>query len=1062
MPNTRTFNRSFAGGEISQEMFGRIDMDKYQTGAAKMLNMIAKPQGPAQNRPGFEYISEVKNSTQKSRLVRFVYSQDDSVAIELGHQYIRFYKAGNFISAGSPAPLQRASVSLTNASSTITWTGHQLVVGDKITFATTVGGFTAGVTYYVKTAPSNSITVSLSVDGAAIVASSTTSVVAGKIYQLSDLVSSGGYNYYAKQQVLSATALPTSSPSPASSTEWHYMPGSYYEIPSPYSSADLFDITYTQSNDVMTFVHPSYPVQELRRYGEIDWELVGVSFEASLLPPTAIAGYAKHSGRIKVTTVEALQWNVPNGSDVIRILSTGSSPIALNDLVYLSGTGIQKLDNRLFYVRTRSESGGYTYSELSSFETGSQQSIEFDLTVDTTADTFTGVEIDNDTEIRFSSITTSTGFSTGTSYYVVQSTGTSFKISSTVGGSAINITGANGSARYQVFPSQSYAQVIYDSSGFDNSYVVTTVASNESESGPSAAIPIKNNIFAAQSFNEIVIDEVDGFFRHNVYKQQSGLYGYIGSIDPYSVESVSDVLFDTTSFTSRFARFSSTTYQFNDNDPVVFTSTVLPSPFQPNTVYFVKRIVDGVGVGKFGLLATLDSEEPIKALTSVAGPHTLKRKYFFKDDNIAPDMGRTPPRRDADTLAAPDNYPRAVSYFEQRRCFAGSNADPQTIWMTKSGTESDMSYSIPVKDDDRVKIQASARERNTIRHLVSMQNLIALTNAAEWRITSINSDAITPSSISVRPQSFIGSNSVQPQLVNNNLVFCAARGGHVRELGFNLNAQSFVTGDLSMRATHLFDSYELVDMCYSKSPLPILWFVSTSGKLLGLTYVPEEQLSAWHVHETDGVFESCVSLPEGEEDRLYVVVRRTINGSTKRYIERMTTLEVPADIEDCAYLDSYKRYSNVVAYASLTGLSHLEGKTVTVFADGKVQPSKVVASGQITLSAPAYTITVGLPYVADLQTLPVTLQVDGYGQGRTYGVNRAWARVYQTAGVKIGPDADNLVPADPYSTQPEFAESTVEVMVTPSWQRDGQVYIRQSDPLPMTVVGLTFEVSVGG
>jgi hypothetical protein len=157
------------------------------------------------------------------------------------------------------------------------------------------------------------------------------------------------------------------------------------------------------------------------------------------------------------------------------------------------------------------------------------------------------------------------------------------------------------------------------------------------------------------------------------------------------------------------------------------------------------------------------------------------------DDNIAPDMGATPPNYDA-VLNSTNNFPAAVSYYEQRRVFAGTNNEPSNILMTKSGTESDMSFRIPVVDDDRISFRVAAREANTIRHVVPLTEMILLTSAAEWRVTSLNSDAITPSTISVKPQSYVGASNVQPIIVNNSLIYAAARGGHVRELGYNWQA----------------------------------------------------------------------------------------------------------------------------------------------------------------------------------------------------------------------------------------------------------------------------------
>ena len=142
------------------------------------------------------------------------------------------------------------------------------------------------------------------------------------------------------------------------------------------------------------------------------------------------------------------------------------------------------------------------------------------------------------------------------------------------------------------------------------------------------------------------------------------------------------------------------------------------------------------------------------------------------DDNISPALGKTPPLYDS-VFGGAGEYPGAVSYFEQRRCFAGTTNKPQNIWMTKSGTESNMSYSLPIRDDDRIAFRVAAREANTIRHIVPLTQLLLLTSSAEWRVTSVNSDAITPSTISVRPQSYVGSSNVQPVIINNTLIYGA-------------------------------------------------------------------------------------------------------------------------------------------------------------------------------------------------------------------------------------------------------------------------------------------------
>ena len=436
----------------------------------------------------------------------------------------------------------------------------------------------------------------------------------------------------------------------------------------------------------------------------------------------------------------------------------------------------------------------------------------------------------------------------------------------------------------------------------------------------------------------------------------------------------------------------------------------------------------------------------------------------FIDDNITADISKTPPLQ-YDPFTGSGNYPGAVSYFEQRRCFAGTTNKPQNIWMTRSGTESSLSYSLPTRDDDSINFRVAAREANTIRHIVPLTSLVLLTSSAEWRVTSVNSDAITPSTVSVRPQSYIGASNVQPEIINNQMIYAAARGGHMRELAYSWQASGFVTGDLSLRAPHLFDGFDIVDMTYSKAPVPIVWATSSNGKLLGLTYVPEQQVGAWHQHDTDGVFESVTSVTEGNEDVIYCVIRRTIDGASKRYVERMSSrmFDEPAD---AFFVDCGATYNGVPA-DEISGLGYLEGKTVNILADGAVHPQRVVTGGKITLQREASKVQVGLPITADIQTLPWAAQVDaGYGQGRMKNVNRVWLRVYKSSGIFVGPDTDHLTEykqrsTEPYGAPPALKSEELRIDITPTWADAGQVFVRQSDPLPLTIVSMTLEVALG-
>lgn len=436
---------------------------------------------------------------------------------------------------------------------------------------------------------------------------------------------------------------------------------------------------------------------------------------------------------------------------------------------------------------------------------------------------------------------------------------------------------------------------------------------------------------------------------------------------------------------------------------------------------------------------------------------------FTDDGSIIPDTGFTPPI--TQTPFASD-YPGAVSYFEQRRMFGGTPLNPQKVWGTRSGTESDLSYAIPTRDDDAISFKVASRDVNTIRHIVPMQQVILLTSGGVWRLTSVNSDAITPSTISVAPQSGVGANTAQPVVDDTTALYISARGGHIRELSFNWQVQGFVSNDLSLRAPNLFDGYDITQLAFQRAPHPVMWGVSTSGVLIGMTYVPEQEVRALFTRSTtNGTIESVCVVAEGVEDRIYIVVNRTIGGSTVRYIERMAT-RLWSNVASSVYVDCAGTYSGTPT-TTVTGLTWLEGQTVSILADGAVMPQQVVTGGTVTLSQAASVIQVGLPIVAQIKTLPAAfLQAPGAGQGRPKNLNRIFLRFSSSGGIKAGPDTAHLTEAkirttEPYGSPPNLVTDEVEIVTAPSWGNSGQYVVYHDDPLPMTLLSITPEFSVG-
>lgn len=436
----------------------------------------------------------------------------------------------------------------------------------------------------------------------------------------------------------------------------------------------------------------------------------------------------------------------------------------------------------------------------------------------------------------------------------------------------------------------------------------------------------------------------------------------------------------------------------------------------------------------------------------------------FVDDNIAADVTRTPPEAD-NPFASTNQYPSAVSYFEQRRCFAGSNLLPQNLWMTRSGTESNMNYSIPTQDDDAITIRIAAREVNRIRHIVPLSDLILLTTSGEWRVWAQNSDAITPTTVSVRPQSYNGANNVQPVVTGNSVVYVRNQSSRLHELSYNWESNAYKSDDVSIMAPHLFDDYQITDMAITKTPVPIIWCVRSDGKLLGLTYMPNQKVFAWHIHDTDGLVESISAISENNVDVLYASIKRTINGNTLRYIERLD-IQGTTSLEDAFHVDSGLTYEGT-ATTTIKGLWHLENKLVNILSDGAVHPQQSVRNGQITLQQAAEKVHVGLPITADLQTLPVSLEMEAFAQGRQKNVNKAWLRVYRSSGIKVGPSFDKLTEVKQRTTQPygspaDLLSEEVSIMITPTWSDGGQICVRQTNPLPLSILSMVVDVALGG
>ncbi len=439
----------------------------------------------------------------------------------------------------------------------------------------------------------------------------------------------------------------------------------------------------------------------------------------------------------------------------------------------------------------------------------------------------------------------------------------------------------------------------------------------------------------------------------------------------------------------------------------------------------------------------------------------------FKDDNFSGDQAKVPPESIISLNGSAGNYPGVSTYHEQRRWFAGTANQPQTLFATRTATETNLTSSIPSQADDGIEVTIAAQQQNKIRHLVPLSDLIALTAGGEWRVSSQGAEAITPTSISIKPQGYSGASETQPVVTSGSILYVQAQGSHVREISYNWETSAYRSIDMSIMAPHLFNSYTIDRMAYARAPDQMAWAVRSDGTLVCMTYVPEHQVYAWHRHDTDGLFKSVCTVAEGNADVLYAIVARTIGASTKKYIERLESrfFSTPAD---AYYVDCGLTYSGSPATV-ISGLSHLNGKTVNILADGAVHPQLVVSGGSVTLNRAASKVHIGLPITADIKTLPLVFErAEASGQGTMKNVNKVHMRVFESSGIKAGPSFSKLTqyPArnvmDDYGDAPALRTGELALTIGPSWNTDGAICIRQEEPLPLTLLSLTPEVAIGG
>lgn len=279
---------------------------------------------------------------------------------------------------------------------------------------------------------------------------------------------------------------------------------------------------------------------------------------------------------------------------------------------------------------------------------------------------------------------------------------------------------------------------------------------------------------------------------------------------------------------------------------------------------------------------------------------------YWIDSGAAPDFNTNPPAGTNPFIVGTSSgisvfsYPGVVAYFQQRRLFARSNANPNTLWGSAEGNFLNFDRPTFITDSDSYLFPVASTDECEIRSITPQRELFVMSSSAEFVASGSNGGvggAITPSSIDIRSSSNHGISYLDPIPIDREVLDVTAKGNYVRKLMYDWRSANYIGSDISSLVRHLLDGYTIVDWFFAETPDSLVYIVRSDGALLTLTYDPAFEVVAWSQHATNnqvpanggGSFCSVTSVPEGTEDAVYYVVLRTINGAPAYYIERQSS-----------------------------------------------------------------------------------------------------------------------------------------------------------------------------
>lgn len=532
----------------------------------------------------------------------------------------------------------------------------------------------------------------------------------------------------------------------------------------------------------------------------------------------------------------------------------------------------------------------------------------------------------------------------------------------------------------------------------------TTIPFDEVGDYPAAVLTIANNTVGTSRNASTTVDTFLAADVGRAILYKAGIYVITAVTDAKNIVGEIKVAFDTATLPSGDWNLDSSPQA--QCDPTGSDTTALGTTI---TCTLNKAGWRSTDVGKFvrinsGLIKIATVTSP----TVASGPLKIKMTSGVAAGALAWSLR-------SDIWSAKFGYPSTGTTHQQRLVCGGTKRNPQTVFGSRSGELLD--FMIGTADDEAYSftIDTSQNKVGPIKHIVSLRDLVALTDGGEFSIRSGVEKPITPTNVRINAESARGTKQVKPEIVGKEVLFVQRAGKKLRAASYRYDEDGYASPDITTLGEHLTQD-GIYCLAFQQEPDQIVWVSMDNGKFCSVTMDRELDIIAWNSHVTDGAVEAMASMPTGDTEQVWMIVRRKLgDGTIKRYIERFQpnwypilgteTIDPdefpPVDTPfswgfqlDCAISQDSEAGKSV-----WDGLDHLEGRTVRVLADGVDMGEFVVTGGEITLPRDAHRVMAGLMFAPVIEPLrPEIATGEGTSQAAAISTNEVTLRVYNTIG----------------------------------------------------------------